>query len=183
MSSIGERIKKSRNEMALSLRELASRVDLSASFLSQIEQGKASPSIENLKKIATALDVKVSYLIEDEEEKNNTELVRRNERKYIESLDSNTKMALLTTSNIDKTMEPILYEIGPYGESGRSYYSHHGEEFIFIVEGKLDIYIDDELHSLNEGDSLYFKSSQKHRFKNSTDKATRAIWVVNPPTF
>lgn len=183
MSSIGERIKKSRNDRGLSLRELATKVELSASFLSQIEQGKASPSIENLKKIATSLDVKVSYLIEDEEEKQNTELVRKDNRKYIESLDSNTKMALLTTSNIDKAMEPILYEIGPYGESGRSYYSHHGEEFIYIVEGKLDVYIDDVVHSLNEGHSLYFKSSQRHRFKNNTDKPTRAIWVVNPPTF
>ena len=51
MSSIGERIKKSRNDRGLSLRELATKVELSASFLSQIEQGKASPSIENLKKI------------------------------------------------------------------------------------------------------------------------------------
>lgn len=183
MSSIGERIKKSRNDRGLSLRELAAKVDLSASFLSQIEQGKASPSIENLKKIATSLDVKVSYLIEDEEEKNNTELVRTSERKYIESLDSNTKMALLTSSNMDKSMEPILYEIGPYGESGRNYYTHNGEEFIFIVEGQLDVYINDEIHSLNEGDSLYFKSTQKHRFKNNTDKVSRAIWVVNPPTF
>ena len=49
MSSIGERIKKSRNDRGLSLRELATKVELSASFLSQIEQGKASPSIENLK--------------------------------------------------------------------------------------------------------------------------------------
>lgn len=183
MSSIGERIKKSRNDKGLSLRELASRVDLSASFLSQIEQGKASPSIENLKKIATSLDVKVSYLIEDEEETKNMEVVKKNERKYIESVDSNTKMALLTTSNIDKTMEPILYEIGPNGESGRSFYTHNGEEFIFILEGSLDVYIDEVVHSLNEGDSLYFKSSQKHRFKNSTNKLTRAIWVVNPPTF
>ena len=88
-----------------------------------------------------------------------------------------------TTSNIDKTMEPILYEIGPNGESGRSFYTHNGEEFIFIIEGKLDVYIDETVYSLNEGDSLYFKSSQKHRFKNTTDKLTRAIWVVNPPTF
>ena len=92
-------------------------------------------------------------------------------------------MALLTTSNIDKTMEPILYEIGPKGESGRSFYTHNGEEFIFIIEGKLDVYIDETVYSLNEGDSLYFKSSQKHRFKNTTDKLTKAIWVVNPPTF
>ena len=139
MSSIGERIKKSRNDKGLSLRELASRVDLSASFLSQIEQGKASPSIENLKKIATSLDVKVSYLIEDEEETKNMEVVKRNERKYIESVDSNTKMALLTTSNIDKTMEPILYEIGPNGESGRSFYTHNGEEFIITYKWVLNL--------------------------------------------
>lgn len=183
MSSIGDRIKKSRNEKALSLRELASKVELSASFLSQIEQGKASPSIENLKKIATALDVRVSYLIEDEEDKVNKEIVKKNDRKYIESLDSNTKMALLTTTNMDKTMEPILYEIGPYGESGRSYYSHNGEEFIFIVQGNLDVYINEEVHKLEEGDSLYFKSNQRHRFKNNTDKPTKALWVVNPPTF
>lgn len=183
MSSIGERIKKSRNDKGLSLRELANKVELSASFLSQIEQGKASPSIENLKKIATSLDVRVSYLIEDEEDKNNTELMKKSERRYIESIDSNTKIALLTSSNIDKTMEPILYEIGPDGESGRNFYNHIGEEFIFIVEGKLDVYIDNNVHHLEEGDSLYFKSTQNHRFKNNSDRVTKAIWVVNPPTF
>ena len=170
--SIGERIKKSRNEKSLSLRELATMVDLSASFLSQIEQGKASPSIENLKKIANWLDVRVSYLIEDEEVKKNSDLIRAKERKYVESVDSNTTISLLTSSNIEKSMEPILYEIGPGGESGRSYYTHHGEEFI-----------EETVHSLHEGDSFYFKSSQKHRFKNNSDKRARALWVVNPPTF
>jgi len=67
--NLGEKIKKIRNEKGFSLRDLAGKVDLSASFLSQIEQGKASPSIENLKKIANCLDVRVSYLIEDEEVK------------------------------------------------------------------------------------------------------------------
>lgn len=181
--SIGERIKKSRNEKSLSLRELASMVDLSASFLSQIEQGKASPSIENLKKIANSLDVRVSYLIEDEEVKKNSDLIRANERKFIESVDSNTTMSLLTSSNIEKSMEPILYEIGPNGESGRSFYTHNGEEFIFILEGELDIYIEENVYKLYEGDSFYFKSTQKHRFKNNSDKRARALWVVNPPTF
>jgi len=67
--NLGEKIKKIRNGKSFSLRDLAGKVDLSASFLSQIEQGKASPSIENLKKIANCLDVRVSYLIEDEEVK------------------------------------------------------------------------------------------------------------------
>lgn len=181
--SIGDRIKRCRNEKGLSLRDLAIMVDLSASFLSQIEQGKASPSIENLKKIANSLDVRVSYLIEDEEVKKNSDVIKKEERRYVESIDSNTKIALLTSSNIEKNMEPILYEIGPGGESGRNYFNHPGEEFIFILEGKLDVYIEDTIHSLKEGDSLYFKSTENHRFKNNTDKLTRAIWVVTPPTF
>ncbi len=178
---IGEKIKETRTKKKFSLRELAEMTGLSASFISQVEQEKASPSIETLKKIANLLSVKVSYLIEEESEE--LDMVKKDERRYITSVDSNIKMALLTSSNVEKHMEPILYEIGPYGESGRGYYNHQGEEFIFVIEGCLDIYLEDEIHSLKCGDSFYFKSSKEHRFKNNTDKFTKAIWVVTPPTF
>ena len=181
--TIGERIKKKRNEKGFSLRELAGKVDLSASFLSQIEQGKASPSIENLKKIANYLEVKVSYLIEEEDEALGSFHIKKEDRKYVESIDSKTSIALLTSSKIEKNMEPIMYEIKPGGESGRGFFIHNGEEFIYIVEGTLDIYIEDQLTTLNEGDSFYFKSSLNHRFKNNGKKLTKAIWIVTPPTF
>ena len=181
--TIGERIKKKRNEKGFSLRELAGKVDLSASFLSQIEQGKASPSIENLKKIANYLEVKVSYLIEEEDEALGSFHIKKEDRKYVESIDSKTSIALLTSSKIEKNMEPIMYEIKPGGESGRGFFNHNGEEFIYIVEGTLDIYIEDQLTILNEGDSFYFKSSLNHRFKNNGKKLTKAIWIVTPPTF
>ena len=181
--TIGERIKKKRNEKDFSLRELAAKVDLSASFLSQIEQGKASPSIENLKKLANYLEVKVSYLIEEEDESLGSFHIKKEDRKYVESIDSKTSIALLTSSKIEKNMEPIMYEIKPGGESGRGFFNHNGEEFIYIIEGTLDIYIEDQLTTLNEGDSFYFKSSLNHRFKNNGKKLTKAIWVVTPPTF
>ena len=181
--TIGERIKKKRNEKGFSLRELAGKVDLSASFLSQIEQGKASPSIEILKKIANYLEVKVSYLIEEEDEALGSFHIKKEDRKYVESIDSKTSIALLTSSKIEKNMEPIMYEIKPGGESGRGFFNHNGEEFIYIVEGTLDIYIEDQLTTLNEGDSFYFKSSLNHRFKNNGKKLTKAIWIVTPPTF
>ena len=181
--TIGERIKKKRNEKNFSLRELASKVDLSASFLSQIEQGKASPSIENLKKIANYLEVKVSYLIEEEDESLGSFHIKREDRKFVESIDSKTSIALLTSSKIEKNMEPIMYEIKPGGESGRGFFNHNGEEFVYIIEGSLDIYIEDQLTTLNEGDSFYFKSTLNHRFKNNGKKLTKAIWVVTPPTF
>ena len=181
--TIGERIKKKRNEKGFSLRELAGKVDLSASFLSQIEQGKASPSIENLKKIANYLEVKVSYLIEEEDEALGSFHIKKEDRKYVESIDSKTSIALLTSSKIEKNMEPIMYEIKPGGESGRGFFNHNGEEFIYIVERTLDIYIEDQLTTLNEGDSFYFKCSLNHRFKNNGKKLTKAIWIVTPPTF
>lgn len=182
--TIGEKLKKSRNEKGMSLRELATKVELSASFLSQIEQGKASPSIENLKKIANTLDVRVSYLIEDEEDEiKNIHYTKKADIKYLESKGSNTKMALLMPKNKEKNMEPIVYEIGINGESGRDFYSHGGEEFIYILDGELDVYIADKKYKLKEGDSLYFKSQMKHRFKNTSKKEVRALWVVSPPTF
>lgn len=180
---LGDKIKIIRNEKGFSLRDLASQVELSASFLSQIEQGKASPSIENLKKIANALDVRVSYLIEDEEGKKNAVLIKKEERYVVESIDSGTKIALLSSGDIEKNMEPIYYEIKPNGESGRGYYHHPGEEFVYVVEGKIDIYINENQYSLEAGDSLYFKSKQKHRFKNNSKEIAKVIWIVTPPTF
>lgn len=180
--SIGEKIREKRNEKEFSLRELASKVGLSASFLSQIEQGKASPSIENLKKIANYLEVKVSYLIEEDEPLESYH-IKKNERKYVESIDSKTSIALLSSSKIEKDMEPIMYEIKPGGESGRGLFNHNGEEFIYIVEGSLDIFIEDRMTTLNEGDSFYFKSTLNHRFKNNSKKVAKALWVVTPPTF
>lgn len=181
---LGEKIKKIRNEKGFSLRDLAGMVDLSASFLSQIEQSKASPSIENLKKIANCLDIRVSYLIEDDEVKKDTVLIKKGERSTVESIDSNTKISLLSSSEIDKNMEPIFYEIGPLGESGREAFNHPGEEFVFVLEGELCVYINDKKYKLYEGDSLYFKSTQKHRFRNPHESVTaRVLWVVTPPTF
>ena len=182
--TIGEKLKKSRNDKGMSLRELATKVDLSASFLSQIEQGKASPSIENLKKIAHTLDVRVAYLIEDEEDDiRNIEFVKAANVRYIESIDSNIKMGLLLASNKEKNMEPIIYEIGIDGESGRDYYSHgNSEEFIYILEGELEVYVANKKYKLAKGDSLYFKSSLNHRFKNTSKKEVKALWVVSPPT-
>ena len=109
--------------------------------------------------------------------------MKKDEIKYVESIDSKTSIGLLTSSKLEKDMEPIIYEIKPGGESGRGSFNHPGEEFIYIIEGSLDIYIENKVTTLNEGDSFYFKSTLNHRFKNNGKKVTKAIWVVSPPTF
>ena len=93
-------------------------------------------------------------------------------------------MGILLSNNREKNMEPIIYEIGIDGESGRDFYSHgSSEEFIYILEGELEVYVANKKYKLSKGDSLYFKSSLKHRFKNTSKTEVKALWVVSPPTF
>ena len=133
--------------------------------------------------IVFQLFIDTNFIFEDEEEKKDTVLIRAKDRNVVESMDSKAKISLLTSSDIEKSMEPILYEIMPEGESGKDFYHHNGEEFVFVIEGELDVYINDDLYHLEQGDSIYFKSNQKHKFKNNSNNITKALWVVNPPTF
>ena len=78
----------------------------------------------------------MAYLIEDEEDDiRNIEHIKKENIRYIESLDSNIKMGILLSNNREKNMEPIIYEIGVDGESGRDFYNHRtSEEFIYILK-------------------------------------------------
>ena len=80
-------------------------------------------------------------------------------------------------------MEPHIFRIKPGGGSGESY-SHEGEEFLHILRGEFEIWLNDAEHyHLKQGDSLYFESSTPHRWKNPGRTETSLLWVNTPPTF
>lgn len=80
-------------------------------------------------------------------------------------------------------MEPHLFRIAPGATSGGSY-DHEGEEFIFMLQGKLEIWLDEvERYIMEAGDSLYFESTQAHRWKNVGTNEALLLWVNTPPTF
>jgi uncharacterized cupin superfamily protein len=80
-------------------------------------------------------------------------------------------------------MEPHLFRLAPGATSGGSYH-HQGEEFIFVLAGSCEIWLDEaERYHLRKGDSLYFSSSQAHRWRNSGDVETVLFWINTPPTF
>ena len=81
------------------------------------------------------------------------------------------------------TMEPHLFRIAAGASSGGSY-SHEGEEFIYMIRGQLEVWLDElEHYLLNPGDSLYFSSNQTHRWANPGDTETVLLWINTPPTF
>ena len=179
---IGLNIKTHRKGLAISLKDLAEKVEVSASFLSQIEKGKVAPSITTLKAIADSLGTTVGTLLGENDKVSDTYAVRAKERRY-HSVLKGQRAYLLTAPNLNKQMEPILFEFDPGASSGESLYRHNGQEFVFILKGCLAITLNDRDFILEEGDSIYFNSDVLHFAKNINQEETRALWVITPPSF
>jgi transcriptional regulator with XRE-family HTH domain len=184
MSVIGVTVKRIREEQNITLREMAKDVGVSPSFLSQLEQGKASPSLATLKSIADALQTTVGNLIGDSALQPGERLVTtESQRKAFKQAGDGVQMYLLSEPNPYKQMQPILFKLGSNAASGESSYSHYGQEFVVVLTGSLEITLADKSYRLKKGDSIYFNSSTPHSFKNLYKGQTQAIWIVTPPSF
>jgi quercetin dioxygenase-like cupin family protein len=107
-------------------------------------------------------------------------LVRPSERKVLQT-SPNVRMELLAWGNT--TMEPHLFRVKPGGSSGESY-THEGEEFLHVLRGEFEIWLERQGHyRLKSGDSLYFESATPHRWKNPGRSEAWILWVNTPPTF
>ena len=184
MSVIGASIRRLRVEQDMTLREMAKDVGVSPSFLSQVEQGKASPSLATLKSIADELQTTVGRLIDDDGIQGDERLVTtEKQRKAFKQSGNGIQMYLLSESSPYKQMQPFLFKLGASAASGESTYSHYGQEFVLVLKGSLEIILGDKSYKIKKGDSIYFNSSTPHSFKNLFKGETQALWVVTPPTF
>jgi DNA-binding transcriptional MerR regulator/mannose-6-phosphate isomerase-like protein (cupin superfamily) len=174
----GQRFRRLRTRRGLSLAQVARATKVSVGFLSALERGQMRSSISTLRRIARFYRTNILSLFETAAE--NPRLVRPNERKILET-NPGVRMELLAWGQT--VMEPHLFRIRPGGGSGESY-SHEGEEFLHILRGEFEIWLDSKEHyRLKPGDSLYFESSTPHRWKNPGRSETWLLWVNTPPTF
>ncbi len=174
----GQRFRRLRMRRGLSLAQVARATGVSVGFLSALERGQMRSSIATLRRIARFYRTNILSLFEPASD--NPRLVRANERKILET-NPEVRMELLAWGNT--VMEPHLFRIKPGGGSGESY-SHEGEEFLHVLRGNFEIWLDgNEHYELKPGDSLYFESSTPHRWKNPGRKDTWLLWINTPPTF
>ena len=173
--NLGERLKLSRLEKNISIRNLAKNIGLSPSFISQIEQGKANPSIDNIKKIAHFLEVSINFLIEDR--KSIVSYVKKKEQMIADSLNSKIKISILSDLNAKKDMEPLIYEISPGADFHRDFSQGNTDNFIYVLEGHLEFELNNAFYHMEKSDSIYFKSNHKYGIKNITNKDTKILWV------
>jgi DNA-binding transcriptional MerR regulator/quercetin dioxygenase-like cupin family protein len=174
----GQRFRRLRAKRRLSLVQVAKATGVSVGFLSALERGQMRSSIATLRRIARFYRINILSLFETSGE--NPRLVHPAQRKILEAT-SDVRMELLAWGNT--AMEPHLFRVKPGGGSGESY-AHEGEEFLHVLRGKFEIWLDNgEHYRLKVGDSLYFESSIPHRWKNPGRTETSLLWINTPPTF
>ena len=174
----GQRFRRLRTRRGLSLAQVARATGLSVGFLSALERGQMRSSIATLRRVARYYRTNILSLFEPAGE--NPRLVRPQHRKILETTPG-VRMELLAWGNT--AMEPHLFRVKPKGGSGESY-AHEGEEFLHILRGEFEIWLNTKEHyRLKTGDSLYFESSTPHRWRNPGRTETCLLWINTPPTF
>jgi transcriptional regulator with XRE-family HTH domain len=182
---IGRKIRDLRKKAGFVLQDLSDQTGLSKPLLSQIEREVVSPPIATLLKISKALNVNLSFFFQDSDPEEKVVLVRRDESKVIDSRyfgrdESGYYYEALAYKKSKKYMEPFLVEFKRKRADKLSYFSHEGEEFIYLLEGKLEFRTENEQYVLNPGDSLYFESSIPHAYRALERKNAKALTVVYP---
>jgi len=174
----GQRFRRLRARRGLSLAQVAKATGVSVGFLSGLERGQMRSSVSTLRRIARFYRTNILSLFEAAAE--NPRLVRPKQRKILET-SPGVRMELLAWGQT--AMEPHLFRIKRGGGSGESY-AHEGEEFLHVLRGEFEIWLNGKEHYLLQpGDSLYFESSTPHRWKNPGRAETWLLWVNTPPTF
>jgi len=174
---LGRRLRALRSARGLSLAAVAEQVGLSVSFLSAVELGQSSISVGNLFKLADAFGTTVPGLSAD---------YRRDQRSVLHPGDRPRYVAgqgLVIIEDLIATpgaIEAQRIEIRPNGGSEEPY-AHPGEEFIYVLSGQLTFWLEEqEQYTLEAGDSLYFRSTQLHRWWNDTRELVTVLWMNVP---
>ena len=165
---ICKRIRNLRLNRNMTLDDLAKSIGVTKSYISKLERSKKSPPISTLYKIATALGSDLNFLITGHDLYKNTKVsvVKNNEQYKVSGNNKSsdyTYYALAYKKN-NKLMEPFLVEVSE--NSTLHHYSHDGEEFNYILKGKVEFIVDNDIFILDEGDSIYFESKMSHSVKN-----------------
>ena len=179
--NIGERIRGLREQSGLSLRKLAESAKVSSSLISQIELAKVDPSLSTLRKIASALNVPLFFLVL-ENDRETTRLVRVKDRRKVVFPQSGLEYEIIH-SDLRKKMGVHIGILQPGGATSDERMIHEGEECLIILEGSLKIELGEEDIRLEADDSLYFDSSIPHRLVNQGDRGCRFYLIITPPKF
>jgi transcriptional regulator with XRE-family HTH domain len=174
---LGFVVRQLREERNMSVRMLASLTDFSPSFISQLENGQASPSISSLERIASALGVSLPEFFEPSDARTSS-VVRADKRSRLESGWSKATLESLTAGR-SGSLNPLIITLQPEGASGKRAHSTTREEFAFVLEGEVILTLNEEEFSLQRGDAVSILANTPRRWRNAASHSAQ-ILVLSP---
>jgi transcriptional regulator with XRE-family HTH domain len=186
---IGEKIRNIREMKRISVGEIAERAGLEENQIIRIERNEDFPSLAPLIKIARVLGVRLGTFLDDQQELGPV-ICRRESLRSREGIgftnNAVTKHKYMSYHSLsaDKSgrhMEPFLIDVEPAGDTGFVFSTHEGEEFIYVIEGTIEINYGQNTYLLHEGDSIYYDSIVAHHVHAGDDKPARILGIVYTP--
>lgn len=175
---LGPVLRKLRQRRNMGLAEAATQAGISAGFLSAFERAHANASVATLQRLAKTYGTTVMELFHSP--RHPSRLVRPTDRRVLE-VHPGVRMELLSTGA--PMLQSMIFRVAPLAGSDGSY-SHQGEEFIYMLAGTLELWLDElQCYVLDAGDSFWFESTHGHRWFNPGDSEAVLIWINTPPTF
>ncbi|HVO98945.1 MAG TPA: cupin domain-containing protein [Bryobacteraceae bacterium] len=182
---IGRKLRQLRLRKKIALVELGKHTGLSPSMLSQLENGRLTPTLPTLARISMVFDVGLDYFFSAKRGAKLFAVVRAGERMRFPDLPDSPSPAFffecLTFASEGKGMQAYLAEFPHRNPRETREHFHEGSEFIHVLEGVLEIHFQGEDHPLTTGDSVYFDSSEPHSYRGASKTGARALVVTSAP--
>ncbi|SEC02771.1 helix-turn-helix domain-containing protein [Terriglobus roseus] len=176
---LGDRIKQLRLKKSMGLVELGRHTGLSASFLSQLETGRVVPTLRNLARIALVFSKDLSYFFEPEP-KTLFRVQRGKDRIRLPQSGTDDPAYYFESLGYlipDRQLDPYFAEFLP-NMTPRRAHQHPGCEFLYVLEGELDITHGEGKHRLGAGDAVYFDANTPHSYANASNEPAKALIVT-----
>ena len=181
-ATVGRRVRRVREEKGLTVEDVSRRTGLDPDYLNQIETDEVSPPLGALIRLAKALDMKLGRFISSGEVKPYT-IVRQDERRVVSRYTSaqgdqyGYTYESLAPDKKDRHMEPFMITLVPSGAK-TELSSHAGQEFIYVLQGAMEVTLEDQKEVLYPGDSIYYDSTVPHLVRCHGDKETVILAVL-----
>ncbi len=177
---IGKKLKATRLRNDMTIQELAVSSNVSSNMISRIERGLTTPSVEIIVRLANSFGMSINYFVEEAEKGSTIVHTKKGQGEPIFFFEDKHQIISLTQGLRDPNFTVFFDTIELNCSSGDGGMVHSGEEFALVMEGTLEFIVDDERFVLEEGDSIVFKASLPHRWRNLHQGKTNVLWVVSP---
>lgn len=175
---LGKKIKQMRNQKGLTQEELADRCELTKGYISQLENDLNSPSIATLTDILAALGSNLAEFFREETQ----EKVVYSKAEFIQKSGDGAMQLWLIPNAQKNMMEPILVELDENCSTAEDI-PHEGEEFGYVLEGKVAVVLGNKQHLCKKGEAFYYAAEKPHFIRNKGKSKAKFLWISTPPNF